>query len=1130
MRANSVVGELLIDGTWVDVSTDLRARDIVITREPGRDAPRPRTCEFTLDNRDGDYSNRNPNSPYFGLLTRNTQARVYFGTKHPGSGGGSSTASTSHVAPSLTTTGGLLACMWLAGGENLSSDDYTVPVSMTALTERDGTYTTSRAAYEAVGSGATGTRTATFSRSEEYASVSLVLQGSGLSVTDTGTGVSTTMDDITITTNTVKGRWLIALQGWASGNPAAMPDAPYGDEDGWILAADSGIIQGAVDLGTQDIYIHVRAWVKRVRRDGTQTVIFPGVAEAPTTITDNHAALITVSGTITDWDVRFNGEVASWPVAWDPTGRDVQSHISAAGPLRRLVQNTTRLQSALRRLMPRVGSLYNTAFISDPIAYWPLEDESSATFAASALPGGTPMTPKDGTVAFASSTAIPGSAPLPDMAADTGQLTLGLVSTTETQWSVGCVLARDDDTLWFPLKIYMAAGGTYTSLFVNLSTTISVTGIRSSDGISETVITGGSFTADGTPRQVSIQSRATGNYRLYVDGELLDSALGFTLAPVNEVAIEATTDGTATIGHVYVVEGFVNPDFFTNSAVDGYEGETAARRIERLCHEERVAVHIVGDPDESAAMGVQPQGKLADLLQECRNADLGILDEARTANAVRYVCGRALSNQDPVFTADYDLSHLSLLLAADDDRDIVNDYTATRPEGSFATAVLESGPNSVQDPPDGITRYEGSDEYNVETDQQLADVASWQVHVSTWDETWYEAVGVNLDRTTYTSNTTLDRAARSVNLGDTVQVDNIPSFLPPGPVEALVEGLQERISVESGWTIGWITRPAGPWRVFEISDTTADANEYIGRLAGDEMCALSTAIDENDTVGVSFDPNRTRWTTTADDFDPDIPILIGGELCGVSSINTTAATFVAASGIQSADNAAVTPSLYAGHTTRDWILVLARMHGSAGTLATPTDYEVVYQVNNLYLFGKIHDGSESNPTVTPSGGAAGDVVAAITFGLRNMPITLDAMADAIVVFSEKSNSSAQDIAYGGVYPFYQEGCVVLLIAGKSDNWTSVAVPTGLTEITEVSTTTGNDEGLYAAYQIQTTPACVPEGSLVVTGGAAAVSESFVIALAGGWQVMTITRSQNGVVKSHAFGTRIELADAKVLGL
>lgn len=74
-----VLVELLIAGQWVDITGDVYTReDIQISRgraDEGSEVD-PGTCSLLLNNRGGTYSPRNPRSPYFGLLGRNTPIRV----------------------------------------------------------------------------------------------------------------------------------------------------------------------------------------------------------------------------------------------------------------------------------------------------------------------------------------------------------------------------------------------------------------------------------------------------------------------------------------------------------------------------------------------------------------------------------------------------------------------------------------------------------------------------------------------------------------------------------------------------------------------------------------------------------------------------------------------------------------------------------------------------------------------------------------------------------------------------------------------------------------------------------------------------------------------------------------------
>lgn len=74
--------ELLISGAWTDITSYVMTRDgsghIEITRgarDEGSVAEQS-TCTFQLNNRDGRFSPRNPNSPYYGALGRNQQVRV----------------------------------------------------------------------------------------------------------------------------------------------------------------------------------------------------------------------------------------------------------------------------------------------------------------------------------------------------------------------------------------------------------------------------------------------------------------------------------------------------------------------------------------------------------------------------------------------------------------------------------------------------------------------------------------------------------------------------------------------------------------------------------------------------------------------------------------------------------------------------------------------------------------------------------------------------------------------------------------------------------------------------------------------------------------------------------------------
>lgn len=74
--------ELLVSGTWVDITSFVMTRDgsqnVAITRGQQDEATRanPMRVQFQLNNRDGRFSPNNPLSPLYGLIARNQQLRV----------------------------------------------------------------------------------------------------------------------------------------------------------------------------------------------------------------------------------------------------------------------------------------------------------------------------------------------------------------------------------------------------------------------------------------------------------------------------------------------------------------------------------------------------------------------------------------------------------------------------------------------------------------------------------------------------------------------------------------------------------------------------------------------------------------------------------------------------------------------------------------------------------------------------------------------------------------------------------------------------------------------------------------------------------------------------------------------
>src|SRR5690606_23359027 len=197
----------------------------------------------------------------------------------------------------------------------------------------------------------------------------------------------------------------------------------------------------------------------------------------------------------------------------------------------------------------------------------------------------------------------------------------------------------------------------------------------------------------------------------------------------------------------------------------GYPGETAGRRFLRLCREEGITAHIVGDPDETEAMGPQTVATLVSLLRSCEATDMGIMYEPREVLGLAYRTRRSLYNQPATLSADYgDL--VAPLNPAADDRFVRNDVTVNRRNGSSARSVQETGSKNVQDPPNGVERYDTTVTVDAQSDLRLPDLASWQRHLGTVDERRFPAISAKLQGL----STATARSFRGVDVGDRIEV------------------------------------------------------------------------------------------------------------------------------------------------------------------------------------------------------------------------------------------------------------------------------------------------------------------------------------------------------------------------
>jgi hypothetical protein len=1141
-----LTSELYIDGAWVDVTSYVRSdAAVTITRARPNEAGRGEAsrCTFSLNNRDGRFSNRNPNSPYFGQLGRNTPFRQCVdgiaGMRLVMTGEEGDYASTPDHAsldivgdidirihmrmPVFTgaettgstradTTGTVLAAKYLSTGNQrswaLMLGDDLVPLLR----------------WSATGSSTTITATAT----EPLPNHRDIALRATLDVNNGAAGNTATF----YVSDSVGGTWTQLGEPVVTAGTTSIFSSSAVLEIG---SANTGsVVQGGSAVSNGDVY----AFQLRSSIGGTVVANpdFTIQASGATSFADNAGRTWTVNGdaAVTDRLIRFTGEVAAWPPRWDVTGTDVYVPVEAAGVLRRINHSskTKPVRSALTRSLPRTS----------PLAWWPLESD---------LVSATDDTP-DGVIALSvvsvdvpeplrfSATNVVGSAALLDLSDGTGvDLRMPVHETPGTDGYVVAfnfqaptggfdaggtvVLAR----LRFATQAGKSSPTTAVStvdLSANTSGELVLTATGSTGTTSSTTDTARGSVYNDQTHHIRIETYQDGggvSTYMIIDGA--SSAALVTLASTSlftleRIQLNPTGDETTSvtpIGQVAVwLDTFSVDDQYV--AALGYAGEAAARRMQRICLEEGIACTVIGDADGSVAMDVQQAATTDQLLQDIAEADQGILYEPREFLGLAYRCRSSMYDQASL-ALSYPANHLSApFLPTDDDQLLLNDLTGRRPGGTTVHVEI-TDPNrlNTSDPPIGVGRYDRELPFRVATDTDLANAVGHRAHLGSWDEARYPRIVLDLHRQPYTDDAALRSAAALLDVGDALTIADPPAWLPPEDIEAIAQGMTERLWSYT-WSIALNATPGGPW-----------LGGYVGSTAGMPMVTTNTAKVGGSgmtTTATSFtslnqiDPERP-WTTDAADFPLDV--MIGGERITVSAIADVAPTFVASGTIANGVNASVSPGIPAGLAAGDMMIMLAAIRNSgAGVPNAPlgwTRMAVFQPSDNVQVFYKeaLGGGSDVAPTVTFTGGVAAADTQARIMGFRWV------WGHLLHNASAQANASAQNVDFLPM-SVREAACVVIAVAWKQDDFTSRAPLTGFTEAFDNPTATGNDQGIMADYQIQTTPTDIAALTCTVTGGAAAISKSAVFALrtltGQNWTVSA--RSVNGIVKAHAQGDEI----------
>jgi hypothetical protein len=861
--------ELFVNNAWTDITSKVYNRDQVkLTRgfssEKSKDAATPAQCTFTVNNRNGDFSPRNPLGAYYGSLGQNTPVRILTRVcnddfvRTVSNGWGSTTPGGNWSV--LGTVGNYA----VGGGKGTHSIASVNNFRITYLSD----YT-----YRNVEVRATCTTGIANVAGGTIQPLNLIV--SGLSTTDYF------MMSVTISTAEVISVRLNHVDGTEIAASVNLGFANTGQTLAAALQLEGQVLRGKVwdasgpephDWTLQgsfavDAYIgRAPGWV------GVRSGVGAGSTNIPVTFSYD------------SFEVRVNrlhGECASWPAEWDVSGNDVYCEVEAAGLRRRLQQGEAPLTSPVRRANETQAFTYDPG--SPPhVLYYPVEDENGSTTIASGLSNVGPMDiTGPGTPQLASDSSFVGSAPIgkpnnsrwsspfittPATGKVQVMFVLSVPSTGETDLATFTQLTCSGSIGFVDIFYHAGAGGDLEVNFYDQGRNL-ITGSGTADA-----------NINGEPLLITLFMTQNGSN---VDWEIdwlklssgaaigiFGSVAGRTIgSPRRILASPYTQVSNSAIGHIAVRTDIISI-FSLITMLKGYAGEYVTSRVERLC-QENDSIPIASYQSSILAftqVGVQGRKTLLQLLDEAVKADLGTLQESRDIVGFTHRYGRALYNQDAALTLDYANGDLVMpFRQANDDQLIVNDYTASREGGGTYRATQDTGPMAVTSPSSGqgVGRYPDGDTYNVYIDDQLPDIATWTVHVGTSEEPRYPEVRVNLAKLA-AANWQQYLNALTIDLDDRIEIVNPKATIINGTISQLVKGYTETLASKQH-EIAFVCAPGVPFEVAEASADTGDTNPWLARADTDdsEVAAAALAGATSLKVATMTDPS---WTTIADDY------------------------------------------------------------------------------------------------------------------------------------------------------------------------------------------------------------------------------------------------------------------------
>lgn len=1137
--------ELFVSGAWADITPDLSDDGVSITRGRQNEGAQvdPARMACRLRNTDGKYSPRNPRSPLYGLIGRNTPIRFWEETGEVRLVQDAATQWSCPDSANLSITGdidlrvdiaprtwrpdaatylGLIkgSAYWLGIGTDgriiLGWHDGTEAQGLTSSVPAPGGITGRKAIRATLDvDNGSGVAAATFYTSDSLTGTWAQL-GAVVEHDDT-----TQINDSTETLGTYIG----------------IPAELFGIE---VRQGIAGTVRASVD------------W----------TDVTSGV----TTYTDGQSNVWTPTGnaTVTNRHYRFVGEVTAWPQRWTIKGAStVHAPIECAGVLRRIGQGNSPLQSAMRRGCEALPNL---------VGYWPMEDAEGARSLQAVV--GTQSGRLVGDVDVAAFTGFDATDHLPTLGtgriycavspySESGEAQIRWLSSAPdsgvTTDNAVMLRVRTASSLGWVDVHYKTDGGWYAKAYTNLGVLGHTTATLASAFNGKDMRLSLELKQNGSGVDITLVSVEAGQSSGVT---LTETKAGITLGRITSVDVnpDAADVGSLAVGHLTVEKG-ITTIFDLTSQFAAYAGERADTRLLRLADENGISLAVVGAGAGCERMGPQRIDDLTALLRECATSDGGILYEPRVDNALRYRSLESLWSQDPAVTIAYTDNLLQPFEPVDDDEATRNRVTVTRAGGGSYTVEDATGPIGTGNPPDGVGIYDEAVTLSLATDAAAEQQAGWRVHLGTVDEARWPSIGLDLAHPTFVADPAMTRRILTLDIGDRLDVEDLPTWLPPFPVRQIIQGYTETITPpekdERGRSstdpafhhrITFNCTPARPYNV-----GTYVASGYETTTTG-VPAVPSTVLKSDDGTGKSDGTawDTAKWTTEGTTsgggtatYQSTALYIRSGNAGGYSGTNRTSRSW----NITSRADGEVTGT-FKCDGNEPYPLVMARATTSG--VDYPNGYYLQLNKSGAVRIGKTvsYSGTTLDTgTITPASNT--------TYGFRFRVVGTSLKAN---VWSGTEPGDPNDPAYAWDMSvtdstFTSAGKWGITVgAGNAATYHGVTFDNleinqadGTADSTETSVepidagpsdtrygsggsqlnTALSIDGTSAAVQVVEGPAWTEEDAdlpLDLIIGGEQVTATAIGSPSGGVQTFTLTRAVNDVSKAHAAGTPVELLD------